>query len=179
MDIFLLLSVLLALAYSATSTGCDSFISASLVQDSDLSFHLMRNFQPVVVFQMGKAEWCSLSNDEMDFWKYYSQTHLMQQPTISDCIVESLCANSLDLLVFRAMSKWHSALLIRYLNKMAPAEQEATLSVQVNLGSPEIARGFILAYHVIEKVIKDKGAILFCSLRDDIQANILRVSKYL
>ena len=48
------LSIPLALAYSATSTRCDSFISASLIQDSDLSFHLMSSSQPFVVFLM----WC-------------------------------------------------------------------------------------------------------------------------
>ena len=68
--------------------------------------------------------------------------------------------NDLDLVIFPAMLKCHSALLTRYLNKMAPAEQiwEAALSVWVNLGSPEIVRGFILAYHVTEKVIKGNGA---------------------
>ena len=47
---FAAMSIPLALAYSATSTGCDSFISAYFIQDSDLSFHLMSSSQPLVVF---------------------------------------------------------------------------------------------------------------------------------
>ena len=47
---FAAMSIPLALAYSATSTGCDSFISANFIQDSDLSFHLMSSSQPLVVF---------------------------------------------------------------------------------------------------------------------------------
>ena len=40
---------------------------------------------------------------------------------------------------------------------MAHAEDlwDATLSVWVSFGLPEVAQGFILAYHVTEKVIKE------------------------
>ena len=71
--------------------------------------------------------------------------------------------NNLDLAVFPAMLKSYSTLLTRYSSKMAPAEEiwEAALSVWVNLGLSEIVRGFILAYHVTEKVIKEKGANCF------------------
>ena len=45
------LSIPLDLAYSARSTGCDSFKSFMGIHDSDLSFHCTRSLQPAVVFR--------------------------------------------------------------------------------------------------------------------------------
>lgn len=76
--------------------------------------------------------------------------------------------NNLDLAVFPMMSKRHSALLTRYSNKMAPPQEiwDGALSVWREMGSPEIARGFILAYRIAAKVITNKGSNTFLQQHD-------------
>lgn len=67
--------------------------------------------------------------------------------------------NNLDLAVFPMMSKRHSNLLKQYSNKMAPKEEiwETAQSVWESMGSAPIARGFILAFRIAQKVIDNNG----------------------
>jgi len=84
--------------------------------------------------------------------------------------------NNLDLAIFPAMSKQHSALLREYLNTMAPAAiiWEKCESVWKALASATIAQGFILAYRLASKVIQHNGTNEFlrnnnfhCHVRED------------
>lgn len=76
--------------------------------------------------------------------------------------------NNLDLAVFPMMSKRHSQLLKEYSGKMAPKEDiwEKASIVWSQMGSPEIARGFILAYRIAAKVIDNKGENTFLQTHD-------------
>ncbi len=76
--------------------------------------------------------------------------------------------NNLDLAVFPAMSKRHSLLLQQHSNRMAPNDEiwSAAASVWRDLESSAIARGFILAYRIAEKVIKFKGKNTFLQTKD-------------
>ena len=67
--------------------------------------------------------------------------------------------NVLDLAVFPAMSKRHSALLSEHSNTCAPANRiwEECERVWHDLPSAQIARGFILANRVAKKVIEHEG----------------------
>jgi hypothetical protein len=71
--------------------------------------------------------------------------------------------NNLDLAVFPMMSKSHSALLRNYLIVQAPPDEIWRMAEQVwmNMGSAEIARGFILAYRIAKKVIDCGGENTF------------------
>ena len=72
-------------------------------------------------------------------------------------------ANNLDLAVFPAMSKRHSALLKEYSNKCAPRDEiwDAAKRVWEDLNSASIARGFILANRITKKVIEYGGRNTF------------------
>ena len=74
-----------------------------------------------------------------------------------------LLSNNLDLAVFPMMSKCHSVLLKMYLNLQAPHNEiwRTAEEVWANLGSAEIARGYILAYGIAAKVIKAGGENTF------------------
>ena len=76
--------------------------------------------------------------------------------------------NNLDLAVFPAMSKRHSTLLQQHSNRMAPNNEiwSAAEAVWRDLESSAIARGFILAYRIAEKVIKNKGTNTFLQTHD-------------
>ena len=76
--------------------------------------------------------------------------------------------NNLDLAVFPMMSKRHSQLLTRYSNSMVPREEiwEGALSVWRDMDSASVARGFILAYRIAEKVIDNKGENTFLQSQD-------------
>jgi hypothetical protein len=67
--------------------------------------------------------------------------------------------NNLDLAVFPAMSKRHSALIRSSSTRSAKPDEiwNATSQVWHDLPSATIARGFVLAYRVAAKVIKHKG----------------------
>jgi hypothetical protein len=71
--------------------------------------------------------------------------------------------NNLDLAVFPMMSKHHSALLKMYSAIQAPPEEIWNTAEQVwaNMGSAEIARGFILAYRIGKQVIECGGENTF------------------
>jgi Transposase len=72
-------------------------------------------------------------------------------------------SNNLDLAVFPMMSKRHSALLKMYSNLQAPHDEiwHTAEEVWANLGSAEIARGYILAYRIAAKVIEAGGENTF------------------
>jgi hypothetical protein len=72
-------------------------------------------------------------------------------------------SNNLDLAVFPMMSKRHSALLKMYSNLQAPHDEiwRTAEEVWANLGSAEIARGYILAYRIAAKVIEAGGENTF------------------
>ena len=76
--------------------------------------------------------------------------------------------NNLDLAVFPAMSKRHSALLKEYSNKCAPRKEiwEAAERVWCDLDSASIARGFVLAYRITQKVIVYGGNNTFLQEHD-------------
>ena len=76
--------------------------------------------------------------------------------------------NNLDLAVFPMMSKRHSSLLKMYSNLQAPHEEiwKTAREVWCNLGSAEIARGYILAYRIAAKVIKSGGENTFLRQQD-------------
>jgi hypothetical protein len=76
--------------------------------------------------------------------------------------------NNLDLAVFPAMSKRHSALLHNYSNKMAPREEiwKTAQTVWRELESASIARGYLLAYRIANKVIEYKGENTFLQKQD-------------
>jgi hypothetical protein len=76
--------------------------------------------------------------------------------------------NNLDLAVFPMMSKCHSQLLKEYSGKMAPKQEiwEKASMVWSQMGSPEIARGFILAFQIVQKVINNKGDNAFLQSHD-------------
>jgi hypothetical protein len=76
--------------------------------------------------------------------------------------------NNLDLAVFPKMSKDHGALLKNYSNKMAPPEEiwKTAEACWSNLDSASIARGFILAYRIADKVIVNKGTNTFLQTQD-------------
>jgi N-acetylneuraminic acid mutarotase len=80
--------------------------------------------------------------------------------------------NNLDLAVFPMMSKRHSALLKMYSNVQAPHEEiwQTAEEVWANLGSAEIARGYILAYRIAGKVIESGGENTFFKSRTSIHA---------
>lgn len=82
-------------------------------------------------------------------------------------------ANNLDLSVFPQMSKRHSKILSSYGKKCAPAEEiwQAANQVWKDLPSADIARGFILAYRIAEKVIKYKGKNTFLQ-QSDFHSNV-------
>jgi hypothetical protein len=77
--------------------------------------------------------------------------------------------NNLDLAVFPAMSRQHAELL-RSLNgnRMANPEKvwAAAKEVWDDLPSATIARGFILAFRIAEKVVKNKGSNNFLQGKD-------------
>ena len=77
-------------------------------------------------------------------------------------------ANNLDLAVFPAMSKRHSHLLAEYSNSMAPTDEIWKHAEQVwnNLPSATIARGFLHAYRILQKVIDHKGDNNFLQSKD-------------
>jgi hypothetical protein len=72
-------------------------------------------------------------------------------------------SNNLDIAVFPMMSKHHSVLLKMYSNLQAPHDEIWCIAEEVwaNLGSAEIARGYILAYGIAAKVIKAGGENTF------------------
>jgi len=67
--------------------------------------------------------------------------------------------NNLDLAVFPAMSKRHSRLIRESTDRCAKPDEiwNAAYRVWCDLPSATIARGFVLAYRVAEKVVKCKG----------------------
>jgi hypothetical protein len=71
--------------------------------------------------------------------------------------------NNLDLAVFPAMSKRHSAILKGRGNSVAPPDEiwNAAEAVWKDLPSSTIARGYVLAYQIAEKVIKGTGSNRF------------------
>jgi hypothetical protein len=84
--------------------------------------------------------------------------------------------NNLDLAVFPAMSKRHSDLLRIYSSSVADAEEiwKAALNVWTSMESATIARGYLLAYRIAEKVIRANGSNAFlrekdlhCGVRND------------
>lgn len=76
--------------------------------------------------------------------------------------------NNLDLAIFPAMSKRHSDLLRQHSGSVADAEPiwNAAKSVWTNMESATIARGYVLAYRIAEKVIKAKGSNAFLRQQD-------------
>ena len=73
--------------------------------------------------------------------------------------------NNLDLMVFPAMSKRHSALLSNHSNTVAKMDviYRTALDVWNSLDGATIASGFILAYRICRKVIKENGNNSFLS----------------
>jgi hypothetical protein len=72
--------------------------------------------------------------------------------------------NNVDLAVFPAMSERHSQILCDTASKgVAPPDEiwEAAEEVWSKLNSATIARGFVLAYQILSKVIKHKGSNKF------------------
>ncbi len=67
--------------------------------------------------------------------------------------------NVLDLQVFPAMSKRHSELLQIFNNTDADAERiwKIALEIWKGISSAMIARAFLLAYRIMEKIIETKG----------------------
>ena len=88
---------------------------------------------------------------ELNGWKWEPQA--VQMPHM----------NNLDLSVFLMMSKRHSALLKMYSSIQAPPDEiwHTAEQVWMNMGSAEIARGFILAYRIAAKVIECGGENTF------------------
>jgi hypothetical protein len=76
--------------------------------------------------------------------------------------------NNLDLAVFPKMSKDHSRLLQNYSNKMAPPEAiwKTAESVWRHMDSASIAKGFVLAYRIAQKVIDNGGTNTFLQTHD-------------
>jgi hypothetical protein len=97
-------------------------------------------------FHLSVKEFC-----ESKTWKWEPQA--LQMPHL----------NNLDLAVFPMMSKHHSALLQNYLIVQAPTDEIWRTAEQVwmDLGSAEIACGFILAYRIAKKVIDCGGENTF------------------
>jgi hypothetical protein len=78
-------------------------------------------------------------------------------------------ANNLDLAVFPAMSKRHSQTLRDTASKgVAPPDEiwEAAEDVWSKLDSATIARGFVLAYRILGKVIEHKGSNEFLRTKE-------------
>lgn len=77
-------------------------------------------------------------------------------------------SNNCDLAVFPTMSRDHGALLKTYSNTVAPPEEiwRTAQRVWEDLPSAKIARGYVLAYRIAEKVIKNKGDNAFLSSKD-------------
>ena len=71
--------------------------------------------------------------------------------------------NTLDLAVFPAMSKAHSRLLRDYSKSVAPNDKiwEAAQSVWAALDSPTVARSFVLATRIAQRVIENNGRNTF------------------
>ena len=67
--------------------------------------------------------------------------------------------NNLDLAVFPAMSKKHTRLITNSRNTVAKTDTifDAAVEVWKELPSADIARSYVLAYHLASKVIKEKG----------------------
>ena len=67
--------------------------------------------------------------------------------------------NVLDLAVFPAMSKAHTDLHRQHPKSVAENERIWTTAQQTwdNLDSPKIARSFVLAYRIVQKVIDNNG----------------------
>jgi hypothetical protein len=74
------------------------------------------------------------------------------------------------------MSKRHSDLLRLYSSSVADADEiwKAALNVWTNMESATIARGYLLAYRIANKVIQAKGSNAFlrekdlhCGVRND------------
>jgi hypothetical protein len=76
--------------------------------------------------------------------------------------------NSLALAVFPEMSKEHSSLLRKNSNRMPTTEEiwSTIESVWSNMDSASIARGFILAYRIAQKVIDNGGTNTFLPTQD-------------
>jgi hypothetical protein len=72
---------------------------------------------------------------------------------------QMLHLNNLDLAVFLAMSKQHSAILSKYSNLVAPAEViwKTLTKVWEDLELSTKPYGFVLVYSLAEKVIKQYG----------------------
>ena len=75
---------------------------------------------------------------------------------------------NLDIAVFPAMPKRHSALLKSYSNKMTPADDiwRECDSVWHELESALIYRGFILMHFIATKVVAHKGTNTFLQTHD-------------
>ena len=72
-------------------------------------------------------------------------------------------ANNLDLAIYPAMSKHHSALLREHSNTVVSNKKiwNTANIVWNNLPSCQIARGFILATRIMKRVITEKGSNSF------------------
>jgi hypothetical protein len=138
-------------------------------------FHLFR--------EEAKGEWVVAEPNLRKYWEALSRSKIARQPQIRDNIIEVMRANpaksfdqiaqdigdwmpqsnNLDLAVFPMMSKRHSALLKMYSNLQAPHDEiwHTAEEVWANLGSAEIARGYILAYRIAAKVIEAGGENTF------------------
>ena len=78
-------------------------------------------------------------------------------------------ANNLDLCVFPAMSRRHTALLSSYTgNKEAPTDDiwKCVEEVWEDLPSAKIARGFMHGYRILEKVVEHRGNNEFLRTKD-------------
>jgi hypothetical protein len=84
-------------------------------------------------------------------------------------------ANNLDLAVFPAMSKRHSQTLRDTASKgVAPPDEirKAADNVWRNLDSATIARGFVLAYRILDKVIQHNGSNEFLRARKEFHSSV-------
>mmetsp|Transcript_17612 Transcript_17612/g.30767 ORF Transcript_17612/g.30767 Transcript_17612/m.30767 type:complete len:144 (+) Transcript_17612:226-657(+) len=77
-------------------------------------------------------------------------------------------ANNLDLAVFPAMSKKHSAVLAKHGNNMAPNDEiwDTAEYAWNHLESTSVARGFLHAYRILKKVVVHKGDNTFLQSSD-------------
>ena len=96
-------------------------------------------------------------------------------------------ANDLDIVIFPSMSKRHSQTLRDFASKgVAPPDEiwKAADDVWRNLDSATIARGFVLVYRILAKVIQHNGLNEFLwdkefhsSVRKDFQSTKMGIMR--
>jgi hypothetical protein len=158
-------------------------------EEEVVAYNNLKRQQAYIYREEAKGDWILLTAEEQAFWEFEARSKLEYEPYIRDRIIELLCANpskSFDKVV-EDIGHWCSAASIKrwiasksgyhmYTQRTLPlltsaqkerhVKKEKASMVWLQMGPPEIARGFILAFRIAQKVINNKGDNAFPQSRD-------------